>query len=302
MDTSEFSGRNYPWSSSEAEIIRSLYSLVEGNKDKIPSDELTSWKECHEFITKKETELSSLSAEQAQLDQEREKKQLILQVKERKLKEKLQKTQNELERVNKLRSSFSTDDKLYKSCSNHLIQIKNIVQPLKEQEEKQMEDFEEIFRRKKLSEFVQADIPLLLARMGLSSYVNCFKKQGIDGELLSFAEETLLVGLGMTGRDACCFLYHREMMLCPLYSHYSSGDCTVCFHNTPKKTVELLEEYEITLLDRSTILRNRWLVPHLLYLTRFEAEFGLSSVESLKIRKTLHSLKQEHVQHLKTMC
>ncbi|MCR9066969.1 MAG: hypothetical protein NXI00_23585, partial [Cytophagales bacterium] len=155
------------------------------------------------------------------------------------------------------------------------------------------------FVQKPLPQSTVEDIQSLLQRLNLSQYAQLFLDNKISGEYLEMVDEPFLMELGMTCRDACCLLYHRDLIVGGNYlkAIENREECAICFHDTPSKTSDLLQEYNIE-LDEGILKKNNWIAPYLLYATSF-SEFGVhASITSLNIRKQLEIWKKTHKNHI----
>ena len=87
--------------------------------------------------------------------------------------------------------------------------------------------------------------------MDLTKYQSIFEKNKIDGEYVSMMIDDWIAWeqLGVEKRDYYFMVFHFEMMKTPGYWKTFSPDydfdCCVCSHNTPEKTIHLLDEYDI---------------------------------------------------------
>lgn len=145
------------------------------------------------------------------------------------------------------------------------------------------------------------ELGILLKKMNLSKYLTKFVDLK-EFNVIHFDEGLLVEACGMDIRDACCFLYHIQMMQYPNYIIDTDNDeeeCVVCMHNTPHKTVELFEEYNIK-LDKSIIIGKNWIAPYFLFLTRFNV-FELSASKIMTIRQKLQEWHAMHNMHLKIL-
>merc|ERR1712232_852834 len=90
------------------------------------------------------------------------------------------------------------------------------------------------------------DLKILLERINLVQYYDiCVENELYDD--MNDIDTDLLIDIEMKTRDICCFLYNIEMMKYKLFFNEinEDTDCVACEHNTPIKTIELLQEWKI---------------------------------------------------------
>ena len=304
------------WAEGDLELLKDLEtnitSLAESRqhhsqqekKIEIPAGHWESWKQAHEFLNSKLSQIHSIQSEAKRGDQsERHLKVLQLEQRKQQLEKQLQLTEALI-----LDAAVSLQlflDIMKEGTDKPLSTLQTLTAKAKQYsllEDKMAEKFIALMQSKGLHEVQGEEVALILWRMGLLQYSQSFIELGIDGSLLVVADQILLHDLGMSRRDACCFLYHRDLMAQPRYidridENSECDDCVICWHNSSEKTEDLLEEFEIS-LDSKILHENSWTAGYLIYLTGFVEEFSVSAAEGFRLRVQFQQWIDIHQQHL----
>ena len=167
-------------------------------------------------------------------------------------------------------------------------------------------ELEELFKRKKFTKFDCKDISKLLWKMDLAKYQQIFEDNQIDGNvaLMMTDDWTPWEQIVIEKRDYYYMLFNFELMQTPGYLQTLSPDydpdCCVCSHNTPEKTINLLEEYDI-LIDSELILKNNYCAPVLIPLLKDILGNDFLSPKGRKIMEEISKWKKYHKKHLKDL-
>ena len=142
--------------------------------------------------------------------------------------------------------------------------------------------------------------------MDLTKYQKLFEDNQINGLIVSAMDDTFWEQLGVEKRDCFHISFQFKMMKSPGYSNTFSPDyfhdCCVCSHDTPKKTVHLLKEYDIP-IEEDVILKNNYCSPILIHSTILKDILGqdFGSQKGIQTLIKLKEWKKEHTQHLKDL-
>ena len=168
------------------------------------------------------------------------------------------------------------------------------------------QDLVRLYSKKKFEEFDCSDISKLLWKMDLSKYQQLFEENQVNGMAVSAMDFRFWKHLGVEKRDCSHIMFNFKMMKAPGYSKTFSPDyehdCCVCYHNTPKKTVHLLKEYDIP-IEEDVILKNNYCSSILINSVILKDILGqdFSSQKRMQILIILNEWKKEHTQHLKDL-
>merc|ERR1711879_348818 len=117
----------------------------------------------------------------------------------------------------------------------------------------------------------------LLWRIGLSHLCSLFQTNHINGEMFIGFERELWEEIGLSQQEICAIFYYKELIVSPGFikeekkkmeklkgkkeETEEDGEeeiCTICWHNTVEKTINLLREYEI-FIDEKLIREKNWI-------------------------------------------
>ena len=200
------------------------------------------------------------------------------------------------EHVNRVSKELAKATKEHQTAEQNLDLINSLLEQTTSLSQRELDTknrLHKLLESQNLSEVGEQDIGIVLWSMGLHKYHEAFVQHQMFGELLMFADFYLLEELGMTTRDVCCFMFHREMTKYP----NQTCSCVVCAAKTLQETLALLKNYDID-LPEETVITEGWIAPYFMYLPKFE-KFGKSIRETFAIRKTFQKLEREHEANLK---
>ena len=257
----------------------------------------SSWKEVYEYIQLQEERYNSnhQTNQQKQIKMKESIAELIEEITNtkahlRNLKVKLSKVQKDIAPiVNSIKHHPTIE-----SC------ISTVFEPVKVlcvHESKQHDELKKLLSSKSLAELTCKEMKLFLMGMELQNYFPLFVENELDGESCIDVNEHLLVDIGMKRRDACWFLFYRDIMCCKKYFKYQEDSCVVCSHDTVELTLQLLKEYDIV-LDCEIIKNHKWSISCLVTCTRLRKIFDLTPSAELQIKKKFKFISQQHVEHL----
>ena len=167
------------------------------------------------------------------------------------------------------------------------------------------EELSELFKQKKLEEFDCFEISKCLWKMDLTKYQSIFERNQINGAVAA-VDVGQWEQLGAEKRDCFYISFNFKMMKCAGYSKTFlpdyEHDCCVCAHNTPEKTIHLLNEYDIP-IDDAFILENNYTAPMFLSKIFLKDLLGKDSFsqKGVQIMLDLEKWKKLHKIHLKDL-
>ena len=298
--------------------IKTIKVKLESNsnnkiKQEFPQNSFESWIEVEEFLHEKLQQINSKMNEKQNIEL---KNQKDIQTFEKELKdienqvEQLQSRKKEIEEnlLPKVKESQRCFEETIKELGGNQTTLKemcNDVSIFCKNEKEMNEDLARLYSKKKFEEFDCSDISKLLWKMDLSKYQQVFEENQINGLAVSVIDFWFWKQLGVEKRDCFHISFNFEMMKTPGYSKTFSPDydhdCCVCSHNSPKKTVHLLKEYDIP-IEEDVILKNNYCSSILT--TPFLEDILAQDFGSKKRIQTLVKLdewKKSHARHLKDL-
>ena len=166
---------------------------------------------------------------------------------------------------------------------------------------------EKLFEQKSFEKFSSSDVSKLLWKMDLIKYQQIFEENQINGKLISLmnTDWTMWEQIGIKKRDCFYMTFYFEMLqipgYCRTFSNENLNDCVVCSHNTPEKTIHLLEEYEI-FIENELILKKNYCAPILIFPKSLQdLNIDFFSEQGEQIMFTLNKWRKLHQLHLKTI-
>ena len=283
-------------------------------KQEFPQNSFESWNEVDDFLNEKLHQINSKMNEKQDIER---KNQKDIQTYEKELKDienqlqQLQSRKKEIEEnlLSKCKESQRCFEETFKEIEKNQTTLKemcNDVSIFCENEKEMNEDLVRLYSKKTFEEFDCSDISKLLWKMDLSKYQQLFEENQINGLAASAMNFCFWKHLGVEKRDSSHIMFNFKMMKTPGYSKTFSPDyfhdCCVCSHNTPKKTVHLLKEYDIP-IDEDVILENNYSSSILIKSTILEDILGkdFSSQKGIQTLIKLDEWKKIHSQHLKDL-
>ena len=299
-------------------LLQSRIGKVKKNLDahtqEFPQNSFESWKEAQTYLKEKFDKILSI------LDKElvnKKKIQSHITNLENDLIYTNSKIQNLLKRKKKIENDITTAkqlkmkfDKQFQSIEKKhdmLLQMCNEVSLFCENEHKMNTAIEKQFEQKSFENFDCSDISKLLWKMDLTKYQQIFEENQINGKLISMMNVDWATWelMGIKKRDCFYMTFYFEMFQIPgfyrTFSNEDLNDCVVCSHNTPEKTIHLLEEYEI-FIEQELILKNNYCAPILIFSKSLkDLNIDLLSQRGKQIMLTLAKWRKLHELHLKTI-
>ena len=280
-------------------------SLISDFNQQYPKNSFVSWSETNEFLQKRLKETKILYDENKKKKSqafdhvcllENELNEIQLRMKE--IQENLlPNAKKECENIKIIEKTYSN---LKQLCKDSFIFSEN---------EKLMNyQIFDLFQVKNFCDFDENDMLKVLWKMDLIQHQDLFKENHIFGKDLLLFEDTAWCDFGLDYIDVCCLSYFKDLMICSDYCKFLTDsddydDCFICLHNTPEKTVYLLQEYDIN-LDKELILQQGWTIPLLCYAKSLKSlnvnsfsEEGKLIIEQFKKWKAIH---QKHLDFLST--
>ena len=185
-----------------------------------------------------------------------------------------------------------------------LQEMKDNVKKFTETEKQLNQELLHAFQEKTLEKFNENQIPIVLWKMNLSKYHDCFIINNINGSDFCMLDDLNLIDFGFNYRDICMFFYYRDLMQCNSYfdsiksPDKYKNDCIVCFHDTPEKTLWLLNEYDIS-IDNDLIINQGWSIPFMIYMKTFNSfNIVTFSKEGRELQSKISLWKSFHQEHL----
>ena len=299
--------------------IQSVKVNLESNsnnkiKQEFPQNSFESWIEVEEFLSEKLQQINSKMNERQDIEL---KNQKDIQTFERELKdiekelEQLQSRKKEIEEnlLPKVKESQRFCEETFKEIEKNqttLEEMCNDVSIFCKNEKEVNEDLVRLYSKKKFEEFDCSDISKLLWKMDLSKYQQVFEDNQINGLAVSVIDFWFWEQLGVEKRDCFHISFHFKMMKSAGYSKTFSPDyfhdCCVCSHNTPKKTVHLLKEYDIP-IEEDVILENNYCSSILTNSKILQDILGEDFCSQKRIQTLikLDEWKNSHARHLKDL-
>ena len=309
------------WKEEEIETLEMIQSKIKkvkinlksNNNNKIkqefPQNSFESWKEVAKFLNEKLKQINLKMNEKRDIEfhnqndaqtYEKELKDIEnqiqrLQARKKEIEEKLPKPKHNEESFKEIEKNQKI---LQEMCDDVSIFCKN---------EKEMnEELVKLYSKKSFEEFHCSDISKLLWKMDLTKYQQLFEDNQINGLLVSALDDRFWEQLGVEKRDCFHISFQFKMMKSPGYSNMFSPDyfhdCCVCSHDTPKKTVHLLKEYDIP-IEEDVILKNNYcssMLTSTIFLKEILGE-DLCSRKGIQTILKLDEWKKSHKCHLKDL-
>ena len=277
-------------------------------KQEFPQNSFESWNEVHDFLNEKSKQINS------KLNKKQNQKEIqTYEIELRDIEHQIQQLQSRKKEIEEnllpkiKQSQFGESFKKIEKNQKILKQMCSDVSIFCKNENEMNAELSELFKRKKFEEFDCFEISKCLWKMDLTKYQSIFEINQINGSVVSAVGDTYLWDqLGLEKRDFTCFSYYIKMMKSAGYSKTFSpdycNDCCVCSHNTPVKTIHLLEEYEIP-IDYNFILKNNYTAPMLISKTFLKDVLGKDSFsqKGIKIILKLDEWKKIHKIHLQDL-
>ena len=226
--------------------------------------------------------------------------------------QKLQERKQEIEKKLYLSKKFSLTensfDNLIQLNQMNLQNMCNDVSIFCENENQMNNEIFSLFKQKSFCDFNSNDICKLLWKMDFVKYQNLFEENKINGEFISLMIDEQpsfwVDNLGVSYRDCYFLSFYFKLMCCSGYIRSLSldydEDCFVCLHNTPDKTIHLLNEYDLN-IDKDLILKLNYSAPMLTFGLPKDLQVDIFSEEGRKIIKELKKWRNAHEEHLKTL-
>ena len=288
----------------EIQLLRRVEQLSRADDSNIQLED--NWHEIQDKVNRMETwmeqRMNTLSTRASNLTQEREamlQEMHALMERYKSLKEELSNTENKTTKVKKSLAITKMNRAAFTALSK-------FIGKKREQEEELESQFIALFENKKFTDFGPEDISVVLWRIGLLMYQDVLIDANVTGEVLVMADKDFFVSLGISTKDSLWLIYHIQMMTTPKYIDTiksATDECVVCWHTNPRKTVDLINEYEIP-LDNDAIVAGGWTAPHFLFfgLSDISEEFNIESLaDRVRIIKQFAAWKEIHNSHLLAM-
>ena len=326
-EVSETTKTMMKWKEEEMKKIEKIQSKIKqvklnlscNNNNKIkqefPQNSFESWNEVHDFLDEKSKQINAKLNEKQNIGLQHQKDVQTYEMELKNIEHQVQQLQerkkeieeNLLPKAKQSQCPFEENFKQIETNQKILQKMCCDVSTFRKNENEMNEELSKLFKQKKLEEFDCSEISKCLWKMDLTKYQSIFELNQINGVIVSVVDEAgLWKQLGIEQRDFSCFSYHIKMMKAPGYSKTLSpdycGDCCICSHNTPEKTIHLLKEYEIPIED-DFILKNNYTAPMLISKVFLEDLLGKDSFsqKGIQIILKLEKWKKIHESHLQDL-
>ena len=302
----------------QSKIQKVKFNLESNNNNKIkqefPQNSFESWNEVDTFLNEKLKQINSKINEKQDIELQNEKN---IQTFEKELKDienevqRLQSRKKEIEEnlLPKAKESQRSFEKTFKEMEINQQTLKEMCSDVSifcKNEKEMNEELVKLYSGKKFEEFDCSEISKLLWKMDLTKYQKLFEDNQINGLIVSAMDDnTFWEQLGVEKRDCFHISFHFKMMKSAGYSKTFSPDyehdCCVCYHNTPKKTVHLLKEYDIP-IEEDVILENNY-CSSILISKSLKDILGkdFCSQKGIQTILKLDEWKKSHKRHLKEL-
>ena len=272
-----------------------------------PNNSFESWKQVNETLKKysidAKTNLNIKKTEKKQIKNHINDLELELASLKQKIKEIEIKIPNEKKKLAEMENALRDFSMDY----DHLVDMQKNSFLFSENENKMELELEKLFLQKSIDQFDIHESCLALWEMDLTHCQSIFKDNEIDFNYLCMLNNidsvNLLKDVGLTQKDICCLLffmdYFKNVGKTKPREINGKIECAVCDHNTPEKTIFLLQEYEIPFGKQ--IETGKWTAPMLLYAELPVFDVAFLSPESKVIAKKLTEWKQIHQLHLQQL-
>ena len=281
-------------------------------KQEFPQNSFESWNEVDAFLNEKLKQINSKmnGKQDIQLQNfqtiEKELKDIENEI------QRLQSRKKEIEEnlLSKAKQSQRPFEEIFEEMESYKKTLEEMcfdVSIFCKNENEMNEEIVTLYSQKKFEEFDCLDISKLLWKMDLTKYQQVFEDNQINGLTVSaMDDDRFWEQFGVEKRDCFHISFHFEMMKSAGYSKTFSpnyeDDCCVCSHNTPKKTVHLLQEYDIPIED-DIILKNNYCSSILTCKIFLKDILGkdFCSQKGIQILIKLDEWKKSHKRHLKDL-
>ena len=280
--------------------IQKVKFLVESNdniiKQEFPQNSFESWNQVDAFLNEKLKQINSKMQEKPDIELQNKKNIQIFEKELQDIENEVQRLQSRKKEIEenllpKLKQSQRSFEETFNEMEINQQTLKEMcfdVSQFCKNEKEINEELVKLYSQKKFEEFDCSDISKLLWKMDMVKYQQLFEDRSIDGSFVVLdGIKWFWQDLGVEKQDCFQISFNFEMMKSAGYSKTFSPDyfhdCCVCYHNTPKKTVHLLKEYDIPIKE-DIILKNNYCSSMLTCFERYSWERL-----SLSKRKTNYS-------------
>ena len=280
-------------------------------KQEFPRNSFDSWREVDSFLSKILNQINKLFSENKEKKvQYDEKVKSIddevhrIDIEINNLKQKKKELQeNILPDAIEIQENLKKAFDIVSTKNDDLQVLSDIVKRFCENENQMNKDIFDLFTNKSFDCFDENDVSMLLWKMDLVQYQDLFIEHHINGDFVLLIDDSWTwTQLGIHDRDIFYLSYYFELMKSPnfiktLMDDYEE-DCFTCYHNTPEKTLCLIQEYNIP-IDDKLILENNLCAP---ILTNTKAlsliNVDIFSEKGRNIAKIFNKWKKTHLEHL----
>lgn len=302
---------------SKIELVKS--NLLSKNnakfKQEFPQNSFESWKEVQSFLSEKlqqvDAKVNGDLVVRGEIKENINTLELELTTIESQIKQLQQKKkdieQNLLPTAKKREITFEENFQIITNNQKILNIMNNEVSFFCNNETEMKNDIEKLFNDKKFEKFDNQDISKLLWSMDLTKYQDVFELNKIDGEFVAVMTDEINMWkqIGLKKRDCLFVSFQFKMMKCPgfkkTFSPDYEDDCFVCSHNTPEKTIHLLQEYDIP-IDAEFIFKNNYTASTLTFPRSLVLdEIDYLSDKGRQITIGLAGWTKAHKNHLKNL-
>ena len=289
------------------ETIKMKEKNFENQNQAKPNNSFESWKQVNETLKKysidAKTNLNIKKKEKKQIKNNINELELELASLKQKIKEIEIKIPNEKKKLAEMENTLNDFSMDY----DILVDMEKKSFLFSENENKLKLELEKLFLQKSIDQFDIHESCLALWEMDLTHCQSIFIDNEIDFNYLCLLSNidnvNLLKDVGLNQKDICCLLffidYFKNVGKTKPSEINGKIECAVCDHNTPEKTIFLLQEYEIPFGKQ--IETGKWTAPMLLFAELPVFDVAFLSPESKVIAKKLTEWKQIHQFHLELL-
>ena len=316
------------WKEEEIETLKMIQSKIQkvklnlqsNNNNKIkqefPQNSFESWNEVDGFLNEKLKEINSKMNEKQDIQLRNEKDVQTFEKELKDIENELQQLQsrkkeieeNLLPQAKESQRCFEENFKEMENNQKILEEMCSDVSLFCKNEKGMNEELVKLYSEKKFEEFDCSDISKLLWKMDFTKYQQIFEDNQINGLYISAVDFWFWEQFGIEKRDCFHISFNFEMMRTPGYSKTLSPDyfhdCCVCSHNSPKKTIYLLKEYDIPIED-DVILKNNYCSSMLTCTNLLKdilgKNFNFTSPDGVQTILKIGKWKKSHECHLKDL-
>ena len=284
-------------------------------KQEFPPKSFETWNDVKNFLNEKYQQINSKINNRQEIEnqmvqnvnkienelQEIENQIQLLQKRKKELEE------NHLPNLKKTQSGFEEIFTKIEDTKNILEEMYSDVLIFCKNENEMNQELSILFKEKKFEEFDCSDVSKLLWKMDLVQYQSLFEMNQINGLAISvLSDDKVWEQFGVKKIDSCYISFYFEIMRAPGYFKTFSDDydfdCCVCSHNTPEKTIHLLQEYEIPIEDEF-ILQNNYCSPLLTSKLLIKDILGndFFSQKGIQTMAKLNKWRESHELHLRQL-